>query len=176
MRLVQAGARIAAMNVAFPRRPAARLLSLLLLAAALPAHAELVPSDAWSRATVPGATTAVGYLVLTNTGSDERKLLKITSPACDTVALHRSSVDSEGRSRMWPVGSLQVRAGEAVRFEPNGLHVMFTGIKAAFKVGDKVPLVLTFEGDDRQISELTVQLEVRPLVPAPATGQTANPH
>ena len=44
-----------------------------------------------------------------------------------------------------------------------GVGVMFTGIKAPFQAGTKVPLVLRFEGDDQDI---TVQLEVRPLVPA----------
>lgn len=157
------------MNKPFPRG-FARLLPLLLLAVVGPARADVIASDAWSRATVPGATTAAGYMVLTNNGSDERKLLKITSPVCDTVSLHRSSVNSEGKARMWPVGSLEIRAGEAVRFEPNGLHVMFTGIKSPFKVGDKVPLMLTFEGDEKQIAEFTVQLEVRPLVPRSADG------
>lgn len=152
------------MKKPFPR-VFAWALALPLVAALAPVHADVVASDAWSRATVPGATTAAGYMVLTNTGSDERKLLKITSPVCDTVSLHRSSVNSEGRARMWPVGSLEIRAGETVRFDPNGLHVMFTGIQAPFKVGDTIPLMLTFEGDQKQIAEITVQFEVRPLVP-----------
>lgn len=158
------------MNKPFSRGFAVRLLSVLLFAAVAPAQADVVASDAWSRATTPGATTAVGYMVLTNNGSDERKLLKIASPVCDTVSLHRSSVDSQGKARMWPVGSLEIRAGEAVRFDPNGLHVMFTGIKAPFKVGDRIPLMLTFEGGEKQIAEITVQLEVRPLVPGSAAG------
>ena len=144
-----------------------RVLFLLALGCAAgmarPAHAQVLATEAWSRATPPGATTAVGYMLLTNTSGEERKLLKIVSPVCDMVTVHRSSVDSQGVSRMWPVGSLKIDAGASVRFEPNGLHLMFTGIKAPFQAGTKVPLVLRFEGDDQDI---TVQLEVRPLVPA----------
>jgi len=144
-----------------------RALCLLALGCAAgiarPVHADVVATEAWSRATTPGATTAVGYMVLTNPGGEERKLLKIVSPVCDMVTLHRSSVDSQGIAHMWPVGSLKIDAGTSVRLEPNGLHVMFTGIKAPFQAGTKVPLVLRFEGDDQDI---TVQLEVRPLVPA----------
>jgi copper(I)-binding protein len=144
-----------------------RVLFLLALGCAAgmarPAHAQVLATEAWSRATPPGATTAVGYMLLTNTSGEERKLLKIVSPVCDMVSVHRSSVDSQGVSRMWPVGSLKIDAGASVRFEPNGLHLMFTGIKAPFQAGTKVPLVLRFEGDDQDI---TVQLEVRPLVPA----------
>lgn len=152
------------MNKSFRAALALCFLALGLAAGvARPAHADVVVTEAWSRVTPPGATTAVGYMLLTNSSGEERKLLKIVSPVCDTVTLHRSSVDSQGVSRMWPVGSLKIDPGASVRFEPNGLHVMFIGIKAPFQAGTRVPLVLRFEGDDQDV---TVQLEVRPLVPA----------
>ena len=139
-------------------------LALALLLAPL-ARADIVASGGWSRATPPGTTTAVGYLVLANTGGDLRSLLRIVSPASDRVMIHRSSVDSNGMARMWPVGELTLRPGEELRFDPNGFHVMFVGIKAPFVAGERVPLSLLFEDEE----EVTVMLEVRPLVPdAPA--------
>jgi len=162
------------MNKSFRALRALCLLALGFAAGiAHPANADVLATEAWSRATPPGATTAVGYMLLTNTSGEERKLLKIVSPVCDMVTLHRSSVDSQGVSHMWPVGSLKIDAGATVRFEPNGLHVMFTGIKAPFQVGTRVPLVLRFEGDDQDI---TVQLEVRPLVPAATDVHAQNMH
>jgi len=142
------------------------------LASALPVAAEIVASEAWSRATVPGAKEGVGYLVLKNTGEEPRKLLTITSTVSDTVMLHQSSIDSNGVARMWPMAGLTLAPGESVRFAPNGLHVMFRDIKSAFAVGQRIPLMLRFE-DEAQ--PLTVMLEVRPLVPAAASGsgQTA---
>ena len=128
-----------------------------------PVLAEVEGSAGWSRATVPGAKEAVGYLVLTNKGDDERSLLKITSPVCDRVSIHRSSVDSKGVARMWPVGKLKLAAGEVVTFEPNGLHIMFEELTQGFKVGDRIPLTLQFDGLEKPF---TVMLEVRPLVPA----------
>ena len=127
---------------------------------AAPAMADVVASDAWSRATVPGATTGAGYMVLTNTGDTPRKLLRITSTVCDTVTLHLSSIDSQGVAHMWPVSRLEMAPGEVVRFVPNGLHVMFTGLTAPLVAGKSVPLSLRFEDDDKDI---VVQLEVRPL-------------
>jgi periplasmic copper chaperone A len=126
------------------------------------AMADVVGSAGWSRATVPGAKEAVGYLVLTNKGEEERSLLKITSTVSDRVSIHRSSVDSQGVARMWPVGKLKLEPGEAITFDPNGLHVMFNDIKQGFKAGDKVPLTLQFDGLEKPF---TVMLEVRPLVP-----------
>jgi copper(I)-binding protein len=140
--------------------------ALLLTVIAQGAHADIVASGGWSRATVPGSTTAVAYFTLTNTGTEARDLLKITTPVCDRVMLHRSSVDSQGMARMWPVGSLSIKPGETLRFEPNGLHAMFMDLSRPFVAGTKVPLQLQFEDE----KEITVLLEVRPLVPegAPA--------
>jgi periplasmic copper chaperone A len=139
-------------------------LALALLLAPL-ARADIVASAGWSRATPPGTTNAVGYLVLTNTGGDSRSLLRIVSPASDRVMIHRSSVDHNGVARMWPVGELTLKPGEEFRFDPSAFHVMFMGIKSPFVVGAKVPLSLLFEDE----KEVTVMLEVRPLVPdAPA--------
>ena len=149
-----------------PVRLGAVLVAAVLgMALAVPAVADVVASEAWSRATVPGATVGAGYLVLTNTGDSPRKLLRITSTVSDNVMLHRSSVDAQGVAHMWPVAKLEIGPGESVRFEPNGLHVMFMDLNAAFEVGKRVPLMLRFEGEEK---DLTVLLEVRPLVPAAA--------
>jgi copper(I)-binding protein len=151
---------------------AIRAMTLALVAAAgllhgAPAQAQVVVSDAWARATVPGAKTAAGYLVFTNKGSEEASLMVLTSTVSDKVQIHRSSVDSQGVSRMWPVGFLRIPPGETVRFDPSGLHLMFNDIKAPFVVGQKVPVRVIFEHEP----EIIVQLEVRPLVPGAATDQ-----
>ena len=121
-----------------------------------------------------GAEEAVGYLVLRNDGDEERSLLKITSPISDEVRIHRSAINSEGVAKMWPVGFLKLQPGDTVRFEPNGLHVMFMELKKPLKAGDKVPLTLQFDGFEKPF---TVMLEVRPLVPAtPAAVQAPHKH
>lgn len=135
-------------------------LALALLLSPL-ARADILASEGWSRATPPGTTTAVGYLVVTNTSGESRSLMRIVSPVSDRVMIHRSSIDHNGVARMWPVGQLELKPGEAFRFDPNGFHVMFLGIKAPFVTGAKVPLSLLFEDE----KEVTVMLEVRPLVP-----------
>jgi copper(I)-binding protein len=158
-------------------RQGKRLLALFAGSALFAAvtHAEVSASGGWSRATVPGAKTAVGYLVLTNSGNAPRKLLKIASPVSDTVSVHQSSVDAQGMARMWPVATLLLRPGESRRFEPGGLHLMFDNLKGPFMVGQSVPLHLTFDGNEAQ---LVVQLQVRPLVPeaTPAPGAQQHAH
>ncbi len=150
------------MNIMSFRVGAVLGTAILGLAMGSAAMADVVGSDGWSRATAPGAKEAVGYLMLTNNGDEDRSLLKITSPVSDEVTIHRSSIDSQGMARMWPVAKLKLEPGETVKFEPNGLHVMFGDLKKGFKAGDKVPLTLQFDGHEQPF---TVMLEVRPLVP-----------
>lgn len=139
------------------------VLAVAALAWAGTASAEVTASQGWARATTPGAKVAAAYFVLTNTGADERRLLKITTTVSDEVTLHRTSVDSEGVTRMWPMSVLAVPAGGTLKLEPNGLHVMFNKLKAPLVAGQKIPLTMKFDGGE---AEFTLTLEVRPLVPA----------
>jgi periplasmic copper chaperone A len=147
------------------RKGAAVLAAVAGLVVAGPVVADVVGSEGWARATVPGAKLGAAYLVLTNKGDEPRKLLRITSTVSDNVMLHQSSVDSQGVARMWPLAGLEIGPGESVRFEPNGRHVMLRDLKSGLVAGAKVPLTLQFDGYEK---EFTVLLEVRSLVPAAA--------
>jgi periplasmic copper chaperone A len=127
----------------------------------LPATAQIVAEDGWARATVPGATVGAGYVTLRNTGTETRSLLRLTTPVCDSLSLHLSSVDANGVAHMWPLAKLELKPGEEVRFEPNGKHMMFSGLTSPLVAGKTV--AVTFEFEDEK--PLTVQLQIRPLVP-----------
>lgn len=133
------------------------------LAGAPPAAAEVKASDGWARATTPGSKVGAVYLTLTNSGSEQRKLLKMTSPLSDEVTVHRSSITAQGTARMWPMAVLAVEPGETLRLEPGALHVMLNALKAPLVAGQKVPLTMKFDGGE---PEFTLVVEVRPLVPA----------
>jgi copper(I)-binding protein len=127
----------------------------------LPATAEFVAEDGWARATVPGATKGAGYVTLRNTGTETRSLLRLTTPVCDDLSLHVSTVDANGVARMWPIAKLELKPGEQVRFEPNGKHMMFSGLASPLVAGKTVAVTFEFEGE----KPLTVQLEIKPLMP-----------
>lgn len=151
------------MNNAYRTRRLALLTAALALGTAPFAAAEVKVVEGWARATTPGAKVAAAYLTLSNSGDEERKLLKIVSPVSDEVSIHRTSVTNEGVARMWPMAVLAVDAGETLRMDPGGLHVMFNALKTPLVAGQKVPLTLKFDGGE---PEFSVMLEVRPLVPA----------
>lgn len=87
---------------------------------------------------------AVRFMVDNGTAKDD-KLVAVSTPVADRAEVHKSSVDAEGRSTMDAVPSLDIPAGSSVTFETGGLHVMLTGLTKDLKVGDTVPLKLTFE-------------------------------
>ena len=151
------------------RRAGTALVLAFALLAGRPARADIEVSGAWTRVTPPGVTVAVGYFTLKNTGTGSRELLKITSPLAERISLHRSSVDANGVSRMWPVGKLELAPGEVRRFEPNGYHLMLEGLAAPLRAGTRIPVTMVFEDED----PVVMQLEVRPLVEA---GAPADPH
>ncbi len=140
-----------------------RLLCIagLCLMASSASFAEMLASDGWSRQTPPGAKVGVGYLVLKNTGGELRKLLRVTASVGEEVTLHQSSIDAQGQAHMWPMASLHLRAGETVRFEPGGKHLMLMGLKEPLKAGQIVKVIFQFDGG---AAPVTVDLNVRPLV------------
>lgn len=141
-----------------------RGIAALFLASVLsvPAAAEIVAEEGWARATPPGAKEGAGYVTLRNTGSETRNLLRLTSTVSDDLSLHLSSVDANGVAHMWPLAKLELKAGEQVRFEPGARHIMFSDLKGPLVAGTRVPVTFQFDHGE---PPLTVQLEVRPLVP-----------
>lgn len=118
----------------------------------------IVVSDAWMRATPPGASVAAGYLVIANGTSREDELLAVSTPAAARIEMHSSSV-KDGIMRMRMLTSVRVAPRATVRFEPGGLHLMFIELRAPLVAGATVPVTLRF----RRAGAVPVRLEVRAL-------------
>lgn len=142
------------------------LLSLWTTASSAAAEPPTV-ADAWIRATPPGARTAAAYLTITSTAADDR-LLGATTPAAGAVEIHTHIVDA-GLQRMVRLADLNLPAGEAIRLEPGGLHLMLIDVALPLVAGTKVAFSLRFE------SAGTVELEV-PVVDARASGPAHAAH
>jgi copper(I)-binding protein len=124
-------------------RSAAFALSAAL--AALPAFAgELSIANAWSRSTPPRVTVGVAYFTLKNHTGKSDRLLKISSPAASKVQVHRTEI-LDGVARMREVAVLHVDAGQTLVFEPNGMHLMLTGLRQPLVEGRTFELQLLFE-------------------------------
>lgn len=122
----------------------------------------------WSRETAGGQNAGGAFMAIANTGTAADRLIGGSSPVAGRVEIHTMSVD-DGVMRMRQLGDgLEVPAGGEVTLKPGGFHVMLMDLKQPLKVGDKVPLTLTFEGAGPFETELEVQ-------PASAAGPAMQP-
>lgn len=100
----------------------------------------------WSRATPAGAKVAAGYLVVKNKGSEPDRLVSIQSEVSDKAEIHEMGVDSAGVMKMRKLAEgVEIPAGGEVAFKPGSYHIMFVGLKAPVKEGEKFAGTLTFE-------------------------------
>ena len=132
------------------------LLGLGFMAAGTALAAGLTISDAWSRSTPPGVTVGVAYFTLRNDTGKSDRLLKISSSVAEKVQVHRTEI-LDGIARMREVAVLHVAAGETVKFEPNGMHLMLMGLKKPLVEGQAFELNLVFEVAGRKNVKVAVR-------------------
>ena len=106
---------------------------------------DLTIGHPWTRATLPNAPVAGGYMTLTNGGSTPDRLVGGSSPVAKAVEVHEMSMqDGIMKMRQLPDG-LEIPAGQSVKLEPGSYHLMLIGPKERLTKGMRVPLTLKFE-------------------------------
>lgn len=104
----------------------------------------------------PNPQIAAVRFVVDNGAATDDTLVGVSSPEAGAVAIHRSGVDAAGRATMVEVERLEIPARSRVTFEPGGLHVMLTGVRRSLRVGQTIPIRLTFA----EAGTRTVRVEV----------------
>ncbi len=140
------------------------LLALLMMAAIVApgigaaAESNLVVAGAWIRQPPPGTDVAAVYLSMKNVGTHTAKLTGAESPVAGMAMLHESR-EVGGQSQMRALSSVSLAPGASIPFSPTGRHIMLHGLTHPLQVGERVPIVLVFEGGVR----LNILALVRPL-------------
>jgi len=139
---------------------AASLLAAVPFASSASAHdyklGDLHIAHPWTRATLPNAPVAGGYMTIENTGETADRLVGGSTPAAEAVEIHEMTMDGDVM-KMRPVeGGLEIPAGESVTLRPGGYHLMLVKPEEPLKEGTRVPLTLTFE----KAGEVSVELAV----------------
>lgn len=129
-------------------------------AAASHAHDEvalgdLVISGAFTRATLPNAPVAGGFLTITNTGAAPDRLIGAKADIAKETQIHEMAMEGDVMKMRQLTDGIVIPAGETVTLAPGGLHIMFMGLNSAIGEGDAVPVILTFENAGTVTIELT---------------------
>lgn len=135
-------------------------------------NAQVVVSDPWVRATVPQQSGTGAFMKLTS--QTDAKLVAADSPVAEHVEVHEMALENNVM-KMRQMESLPLPAGQTVELKPGGYHIMFINVHNQIKVGEQVPLTLTFESADGQRNTLEVVAPVKPLS-TPAGGQSHGGH
>lgn len=118
------------------------VIALLMLAACSTEQAPLVANDVVVTRPVPGMQMSAGYLTLSNNTAETITIDRVASPEFESVAMHESVLE-DGISRMYPLDSVAIPAGESVQFKPGGKHLMLMR-----PTGDAVAATLEFYSGD----------------------------
>jgi periplasmic copper chaperone A len=129
----------------------------------------------WATATPQGAQVGAGYLKITNEGTQPDRLVTMTSAAARKVAAH-ASVKEGDVIKMRPLDKgVEIKPGETVELNPEGMHIMFEGLNAPLVAGERVKATLVFE----KAGSIDVEYAVEPLgtkAPAPAPSAQSHTH
>ena len=149
----------------FPRSLSGAVALAALLAAATPALADPVKvgdleiTNAWARATPPGAHTAAAYLTVTNTGATSDTLTAAETPAAGMAMLHKMEMDNGVMKMRMIEGGVAVAPDKTVTLDPSGMHVMLMDMPGSLKAGGTLPLTLTFA----KAGKVTLTVPVLPV-------------
>lgn len=137
------------------------LVTACLAAFPAVALAEVTVTDRWARASILASRPGAAYLTLVSDTDD--RLLSATTPVAEHVMMHASETDANAVTRMIHLDTLDLKAGETVRFAPGGMHLMLMDLAGKLDEGAQFPLTLTFE----RAGEITVNV---PVLGVAATG------
>jgi copper(I)-binding protein len=132
--------------------------------ASTPASAapDFVVGEAWARPTMPGQDVAAVYLTLTSARG--ATLIGVHSDAAEMVQVHDMTMDA-GVMKMREQEHLPLPAGQVVRLQPGGAHLMMLRLKSPLRPGDHVALRLTLVDQGGLESVVRVDAPVRAMPP-----------
>ncbi|MEK1890844.1 MAG: copper chaperone PCu(A)C [Phyllobacterium sp.] len=105
---------------------------------------DLTLSDAFTRATLPGAKVGGGYVTITNGSKEADRLIGGSSPIAARIEVHEMKMDGNVMQMRQLKDGLEIPAGETVKLAPGNIHLMMMGLKSPLKEGEMVPVTLEF--------------------------------
>jgi copper(I)-binding protein len=106
---------------------------------------DLEISGAFTRAMLPSAKTAGGYLVITNNGATVDRLVGGTTEAAAALQVHKMEMVGDVMKMGAVEGGIEIPAGGTVELAPGGFHLMLMGVQTPFVEGECVAVTLQFE-------------------------------
>jgi len=133
------------------------VFTLLLTACSAEDQGGIVVENVWGRPSPMAASNAAFYMDIHNSGQGDDTLTEAFVDICGKTELHQSSIDENGVMSMQQVLQINVPAGQTVKLEPGGLHVMCIDRQSELNLGDRFPITLFFAEAGEQIVEAEIR-------------------
>ena len=137
------------------------------------AHAQVVVTAPWVRATVPAQNSTGAFMHLQS--AKPMRLVAVGSPAAATVEMHQMEMKND-IMRMQQVAGIELPAGKGVNLASSSYHVMLMGLKQQLIEGQTVSLTLVFQGADKKREKVTIKVPVKPIGFVSPAGAGSMPH
>ena len=112
--------------------------------AASPETQNLAIQEPWARPAKTGGNSAV-YFTIDNTPGLDDRLIGAQCDAAQMIQVHMTTTGADGNSKMTHQDAVSIPAGETIRFEPGGLHIMLMNLTEDLVPGQTLPVTLVFE-------------------------------
>ena len=99
----------------------------------------------FTRATLPNAPVAGGFLTIENTGAEPDRLISARSDIAGDTQIHEMAMQGDVMKMRPLADGLEIPAGKTVVLAPGGFHIMFMGLKQTLVEGETITVTLTFE-------------------------------
>lgn len=103
--------------------------------------------EPWSRASAGMARAGGAFMMLKNTGEEDRAVVSAASDVAEKVELHTHIKDGEVM-KMRQVEKIDIPAGGTTMLQPGSYHVMLIGLHAPLEEGQAFDITLTLDNGD----------------------------
>ncbi len=132
--------------------------AILAVFCAAPALADGIEiSDAYARANGPSAKAGAAFMVITNSGAIDDRLIGAETEIARKAELHSHEIDANGVARMRQIeGGMVIPAAGSHRLTRGGDHVMMIGLNQDLVDGAVIEVPLTFENAGEMVVDVPV--------------------
>lgn len=98
-----------------------------------------------ARETIPGASVGGGYMIITNNGSEDDRLLGGQTSVSPMLEVHEMKMENDIMKMRQLNDGVVIKAGETLMLKPGGFHIMFMGLEAPLAKDTSFTATLNFE-------------------------------
>ena len=118
--------------------------------------ATLEISDAWARASPPGAVAGAVYCEIKNSGPTPVTLQSMSADVAKNIEPH-THIHEDGLLKMRKINTLKINEQSSQQFAPGHKHIMLIGLNQALVAGNSFNLTFNFSNGESTTVEVVVR-------------------